>query len=100
VDHRHGDDPGATMGIFSASVVMLGLVALPAMMERKYQKELATGSICAAGCLGILHSAEPDADSLRPDVRYLRRKLFIAAIPSGLVLSGLYMGYIVRPLLH
>ena len=44
----------ATMGIFSASVVMLGLVALPAMMERKYQKELATGSICAAGCLGIL----------------------------------------------
>jgi len=78
-DHRHGDDPGGHHGIFSASVVMLGLVALPAMMERKYQKELATGSICAAGCLGILI---PPSLMLILTVRCrdLRRKLFIAAI--------------------
>jgi tripartite ATP-independent transporter DctM subunit len=85
----------ATMGIFSASVVMLGLVALPAMMERKYQKELATGSICAAGCLGILIPPSLMLILYGPMSGISVGKLFIAAIPSGLVLSGLYMGYIV-----
>jgi len=84
----------ATMGIFSASVVMLGLVALPAMMERKYQKELATGSICAAGCLGILIPPSLMLILYGPMSGISVGKLFIAAIPSGLVLSGLYMGYI------
>lgn len=85
----------ATMGIFSASVVMLGLVALPAMMERKYQKELATGSICAAGCLGILIPPSLMLILYGPMSGISVGKLFVAAIPSGLVLSGLYMGYIV-----
>jgi tripartite ATP-independent transporter DctM subunit len=84
----------ATMGIFSASVVMLGLVALPAMMERKYQKELATGSICAAGCLGILIPPSLMLILYGPMSGISVGKLFIAAIPSGLVLSALYMGYI------
>jgi tripartite ATP-independent transporter DctM subunit len=84
----------ATMGIFSASVVMLGLVALPAMMERNYQKELATGSICAAGCLGILIPPSLMLILYGPMSGISVGKLFIAAIPSGLVLSALYMGYI------
>jgi tripartite ATP-independent transporter DctM subunit len=84
----------ATMGIFSASVVMLGLVALPAMMERGYQKELATGSICAAGCLGILIPPSLMLILYGPMSGISVGKLFIAAIPSGLVLSSLYMGYI------
>ena len=73
---------------------MLGLVALPAMMERKYQKELATGSICAAGCLGILIPPSLMLILYGPMSGISVGKLFIAAIPSGLVLSGLYMGYI------
>ncbi len=85
----------ATMGIFSASVVMLGLVALPAMMERGYQKELATGSICAAGCLGILIPPSLMLILYGPMSGISVGKLFIAAIPSGFVLSGLYMGYII-----
>jgi len=84
----------ATMGIFSASVVMLGLVALPPMMERKYQKELATGSICAAGCLGILIPPSLMLILYGPMAGISVGKLFIAAVPSGLVLSALYMGYI------
>ncbi|MCJ7825109.1 MAG: TRAP transporter large permease subunit, partial [Anaerolineales bacterium] len=85
----------ATMGIFSASVVMLGLVALPAMMDRGYQKELATGSICAAGCLGILIPPSLMLILYGPMSGISVGKLFIAAIPSGFVLSGLYMGYII-----
>jgi tripartite ATP-independent transporter DctM subunit len=44
----------ATVGVIAASVTMLGLIALPAMLERGYSKELATGACCAGGSLGIL----------------------------------------------
>src|SRR5690606_13261159 len=44
----------ATTGIVGASVVMLTLIALPAMMEQRYRTELAVGTIAASGTLGIL----------------------------------------------
>nr|MBC8476905.1 TRAP transporter large permease subunit [Dehalococcoidia bacterium] len=44
----------ACVGIIGASITMLALVALPAMVKRGYDKALASGSICAGGCLGIL----------------------------------------------
>jgi len=37
----------ATTGIIGASVVMLTLIALPAMLERRYNTELAVGTIAA-----------------------------------------------------
>ena len=44
----------ATTGIVGASVVMLTLIALPVMLQRGYNKELAVGTIASAGTLGIL----------------------------------------------
>jgi len=44
----------ATVGVVTASVVMIGLIALPAMIVRGYSKEIACGSVCAGGTLGIL----------------------------------------------
>jgi tripartite ATP-independent transporter DctM subunit len=85
----------ATMGIFSAAVVMLGLAALPPMMARGYQKELACGSICAAGCLGILIPPSIMLILYGPMSGLSVGKMFIAAIPSGLTLSGLYIAYVV-----
>lgn len=85
----------ATMGIFSAAVVMLGLAALPPMMARGYQKELACGSICAAGCLGILIPPSIMLILYGPMSGLSVGKMFIAAIPSGLTLSTLYMAYII-----
>ena len=46
----------ACLGIVSASVAMLGIVALPSMIKHGYDKSLASGSVCAAGCLGISFS--------------------------------------------
>lgn len=85
----------ATMGIFSAAVVMLGLAALPPMMAKGYQKELACGSICAAGCLGILIPPSIMLILYGPMSGLSVGKLFIAAIPAGLTLSSLYLLYIV-----
>ena len=44
----------ASTGIIGASVVLLGTLALPAMLKENYSKELACGVVCSAGCLGIL----------------------------------------------
>ena len=44
----------ASTGIIGASVVLLGLLGLPAMLESGYDKRLASGTVCAVGTLGIL----------------------------------------------
>ncbi|MDO9110533.1 MAG: TRAP transporter large permease subunit, partial [Desulfatirhabdiaceae bacterium] len=40
---------GASTGIVGATVVTMGLIAIPTMMKRGYQKELATGTVAASG---------------------------------------------------
>ncbi|HCG71209.1 MAG TPA: C4-dicarboxylate ABC transporter, partial [Gammaproteobacteria bacterium] len=44
----------ATTGIIGASVVLLALLGLPAMLQQNYDKTLAAGTVCAVGTLGIL----------------------------------------------
>ncbi len=43
---------GATTGIVGATVVTLGLLTLPTLLRRGYDKGLACGTICASGTLG------------------------------------------------
>ncbi|WP_338032087.1 TRAP transporter large permease [Elioraea rosea] len=42
----------ASTGIVGATVVTMGLMALPAMLRNRYDPALACGTICAAGTLG------------------------------------------------
>ena len=84
----------ATTGIIGASVVMISLMALPVMLERKYNMELATGTIAASGTLGILI---PPSIMLVVMADLLGRSvgtLFVAAIFPGLILSAFYFIYI------
>ena len=84
----------ATTGIIGASVVMISLMALPVMLERKYNTELATGTIAASGTLGILI---PPSIMLVIMADLLGRSvgtLFVAAVFPGLILSSLYFIYI------
>ena len=53
---------GATTGIVGATVVTLGLLTLPTLLRRGYDKGLACGIICASGTLGPDHSTQPDPD--------------------------------------
>src|SRR3546814_11323058 len=41
-------------GIVGAVVTLMGLLAFPAMLKAGYDVQLASGVICAGGCLGIL----------------------------------------------
>jgi len=84
----------ATVSVIAASVTMLGLIALPAMLERGYSKELATGACCAGGSLGILIPPSIMLIFYGPMANISVGKLFIAAFPAGLLLSALYTAYI------
>jgi len=42
----------ASTGVVGASVVAMGVISLPVMMKYNYDKQLATGVICASGTLG------------------------------------------------
>jgi len=84
----------ACVGVIAASIAMLALIALPAMINRGYSKSLASGSICAGGCLGILIPPSIMLVIYGPMAWISVGQLFMAAFVPGLVLSGLYIGYI------
>ena len=84
----------ATTGIVGASVVMLTLVALPPMMQRGYQKELAVGTIASAGTLGILIPPSIMLVIMGDLMQVSVGTLFAAAVFPGLLLSFLYLAYI------
>jgi tripartite ATP-independent transporter DctM subunit len=84
----------AAVGIVGASVVMLGLIALPAMQARNYKKEIACGAICAGGTLGILIPPSVMLVVYGPVADIGVGLLFMSAFIPGFVLSGLYCAYI------
>jgi len=84
----------ATVGVIAASVTMLGLIALPSMLQRGYSKELSTGACCAGGSLGILIPPSIMLIFYGPMANISVGKLFMAAFPAGFLLSALYTTYI------
>ena len=84
----------ATAGVVGATETTVGLMALPAMLKRKYNVPLACGVICAGGTLGILIPPSVMLLLYGPIAGLSVAKLFIAAIIPGFILSGLYMLYV------
>ena len=85
----------AMVGIVGAEIVTFGLIALPSMLERKYDERIALGSICAGGGLATL---------IPPSVVFIVYamtagasvgELFMAGIIPGLMLGLLFIAYIV-----
>lgn len=84
----------AATGIVGASVTVMGLIALPAMLKHSYDKELATGTILAGGTLGILIPPSIMLIIYGPMAQLSIAKMFAGAIVPGLVLSALFSTYI------
>lgn len=84
----------ATTGIVGASVVMLTMIALPSMLERGYNKELAVGTIASAGTLGILIPPSIMLVIMGDLLSVSVGALFAAAVVPGLILATLYLLYI------
>lgn len=85
----------ASTGIVGASVVMLSTLALPIMLREKYKPELAVGTIAASGTLGILIPPSIMLVLVGDILQISVGELFLGAIVPGLILGGLYIGYII-----
>ena len=85
---------GATTGIVGATVVTLGLLTLPTLLRRKYDKGLACGIICASGTLGQIIPPSLILILLADIMNELVGTLFAAAMIPGLVLAGIYIVYL------
>ena len=81
-------------GIIGASVTVMGLMAAPAMTKARYDPKLSAGAITAGGTLGILIPPSVMLVVMGPIVGVSIVELFAAAIVPGLLLSGLYIGYV------
>ena len=85
---------GATTGIVGATVVTLGLLTLPGMLRRGYDKGLACGTICASGTLGQIIPPSLILILLADILNESVGTLFAAAMIPGLMLAGIYCVYI------
>lgn len=85
---------GAATGIVGATVVTLGLIALPTLLRRGYNTGLATGSICASGTLGQIIPPSLILILLSDLMGESVGTLFAAALMPGLMLAALYVLYI------
>jgi len=85
----------AMTGLTGASCITMGLVALPSMLKRNYDKNLAIGSVVAPSTLGILIPPSVVMIMLGTIARISVGKLFFAGLIPGLCLGGIFMLYIV-----
>src|SRR6516164_4469304 len=82
---------GAAIGSSPAGCAAIGKMGIPEMRRRGYPDDVATGSICAGGTLGIL---------IPPSITFILYgiatetsigRLFLAGVMPGLMLTGLFM---------
>jgi tripartite ATP-independent transporter DctM subunit len=83
----------ACTGVSGAATVTMGLIALPSMLRRRYDKRLALGCVMAGGALGQL---------IPPSLLFILYgflanesvgRLFASGVVPGLILSGLFITY-------
>ncbi|MDH4264129.1 MAG: TRAP transporter large permease subunit [Deltaproteobacteria bacterium] len=84
----------AMTGIGGTGTVTMGLIALPAMLSRNYDKKLALGCIAAGGALGILIPPSIIMIIYGMITQVSVGKLYAGGILPGLLLSSLYIIYI------
>jgi len=84
----------AMCGVIGATEVTMGMIALPAMVRKKYHPTIACGSILAGGTLGILIPPSILAILFAVVAQQSVGELFIGAVVPGLILSGLYIAYV------
>lgn len=84
----------ALSGVSAAATITMGLIALPSMLKRGYDKRLVSGCIQAGGALGIL--IPPSV----PMIMYALvagesvGRLFAGGVFPGLILASLFIIYI------
>jgi TRAP-type mannitol/chloroaromatic compound transport system permease large subunit len=84
----------ATTGVVAASVIAMGLISLPIMLRYGYDRRVAAGVIAASGTLAQIIPPSLVLIVLADQLGRSVGDMYAGAIIPGLVLTGLYMGYI------
>ena len=84
----------ASTGIIGASVVLLGLLAIPTMLKQGYDKSFAVGTVAASGTLGILIPPSIMLVLMADQLGLSVGDLFMGAVFPGLILGIMYVTYI------
>jgi len=84
----------AATGVVGATVVAMGLIALPIMLQYNYSKSLACGIISASGTLGQVIPPSIVLIVLADQLGAPVGDLFVGSLVPGLMLSAMYMGYV------
>ncbi|MGD1878364.1 MAG: TRAP transporter large permease subunit [Kiloniellaceae bacterium] len=85
----------ASTGVIGATETVVGLLAIPAMMKYSYSNSLISGTICAGGSLGTIIPPSVVVVVLGPLANVSIGDLMVGMIFPGLILSALYIVYIV-----
>jgi len=85
----------ATVGVITASVTLLTMVALPSMVKRGYSKSFAAGACTAGGILGILIPPSVMIVVYGPMAEISVGKMFFGAFIPGFMLAIGYVSYVV-----
>ena len=84
----------AMTGIIGGEIVLLGLIALPEMLRRGYDRKLAIGVVCAGGSLGTMIPPSIVLIVYGLTANVSIGDLFLATVTPGLLLAALYVGYV------
>lgn len=84
----------AMVGVSGAATVSMGLIALPSMLKRGYDKHIATGCIAAGGVLGIVIPPSVIMILYASTVRESVGGMFFGGVVPGLIIAGLHITYI------
>ncbi|MBX3569556.1 MAG: TRAP transporter large permease subunit [Rhizobiaceae bacterium] len=84
----------ATTGVVAASVIAMGLISLPIMLRYGYDRRIAAGTIAASGTLAQIIPPSLVLIVLADQLGRSVGDMYKGALIPGLVLTGLYMSYI------
>lgn len=85
---------GATTGIVGATIITLGLLTLPTLIRRGYDKRIACGAICASGTLGQIIPPSLILILLSDIMQLSVGTLFAAAVGPGMLLAAVYIVFL------
>jgi tripartite ATP-independent transporter DctM subunit len=85
---------GACTGIVGAGVILIGLLALPSMLSRGYNKSLATGSVMVGGGLGVMIPPSLMLILYGASSGVSISQLYVASTVPGVLLGLMYMAFV------
>lgn len=85
----------AASGVVGATETLVGMLAIPAMMKRRYNPKLISGTICGGGSLGTIIPPSVPVVVLAPIATLPVGDLLAGILVPGLLMSSLFIVYIV-----